>query len=779
MKLLGACIFVVTSAEAAGPLPPAEELRSFRFADTNLVAELVAAEPDVSSPVALAWDEAHRLYVAEMRDYPAAPTGGTVRRLEDRDGDGRCESVTVFAEGLKFPTSVLPWRGGVLVTAAPDLLFLRDADGDGRAEERRVLFTGFGTGNPQLRANGLIWGLDGWIYGANGRSDGEVRAVEILQGTNWVAVAKLDPAIAESVAPRVSLRGRDFRFQPGTGRLETLAGRSQFGLARDDWGNRFLSWNTVPLRHEVFPDRFLERQPRLAGGNVLADCLPADDAGQVYPLTPAPLVFNNESAAHFNALSGLHIFRGTALGPEHRGSAFVGESLLNLVHRRVPVAEGVTFRAAKREPAGVEFLAAGDAWFHPVNFATGPDGALYVADFYREFVEHPDWVAAEMRGRVDWARGGTHGRVWRIRRGDLPPRSLLAWTNLATAQLVARLESPTGWERDTAQRLLLERADPGAGAALSRLARSGLVPEGRAQALHAASALQLVTGRAVVSAARDRSPRVREQAAKVIGDLLVRAGQSPGYGLTRRELAPDQLTRELRRLSGDRDLRVRLAATLALGESETSLLREPALEMVVQGTTNAWLRLAAASSSRMDRGGWLPAPPPPTPRPIAAPVGVPADRDRVLAEFRPALARSGDARLGAGLVRRLCLGCHYLHGQGQRVGPDLGGLAAKPAETLLMDLLAPNRQVAPDFAVHELTTTDGRSFLGLLVAESAARVTLRFPGSPDTTFVRSEIATLNPTERSLMPDGLEAGLSVQDMADLLTFLRAPDAALLK
>src|SRR5262249_11669160 len=159
-----------------------------------------------------------RLYVVEMTDYPAGPASGSVRLLQDRDGDGRYEQASRFAEGLNFPTSVLPRDGGILVTAAPDVLFLKDRDGDGVAEERRVISPGFHEGNPQLRVNGLSWGADNWVYAANGRSDGQVRRPG-------------DPA--DRALP---LRRHDVRFRPRTGEVEVVAGFSQFGLPRDDRG---------------------------------------------------------------------------------------------------------------------------------------------------------------------------------------------------------------------------------------------------------------------------------------------------------------------------------------------------------------------------------------------------------------------------------------------------------------------------------------------------------------------------------------------------------------
>ena len=183
-----ALICAASLASPGDPLAPAQEAGTFHFADPNLTAELVTAEPDVVSPVCVAWDADGRMYVVEMTDYPTGPTGGRIRLLEDGNGDGRYERVTVFADELPFPTSVLPWRSGALVAAAPDIWFFKDNDGNGQADERHVLFTGFGQGNQQLRVNGLTWGIDNRVYGANGRSDGEVHAVEVQIGPDWTMI---------------------------------------------------------------------------------------------------------------------------------------------------------------------------------------------------------------------------------------------------------------------------------------------------------------------------------------------------------------------------------------------------------------------------------------------------------------------------------------------------------------------------------------------------------------------------------------------------------------
>lgn len=484
------------------PLSPADELATFQLADPRLTVELVAAEPELDSPVAVCWDADGRMFVAEMIDYPLGPTSGRIRMLEDRDGDARYEHATIFADGLRFPNGVFASRGGLLVTAAPDILFLKDTNGDGRADEKHVVFSGFGEGNQQLRANGLTWGLDNWIYGANGRSDGAIRRP------------------AAPTEPAISIRGRDFRFLPDGSRFEPTTGASQFGQAADDWGNRFLSWNTIPIRHAVFDQAFVERNPHLADFAV-RDIADPGDTGQVFPISARPTTFNRERTDYYNALAGLTIYRGDALGSEYAGNAFVGESLTNLVHHRRLTPEGASF-VSRRGEHGREFLASRDPWFHPVFMTTGPDGALYVVDFYRRWVEHPAFVAESLRAGVDWRQGHGHGRIWKVSRREntWPPRPAPNLSRLAGTELARRLSSPNGWMRDSAHRLLVERADPQPGPVLRATIADNRFATAKPHALAVLQALGLLDDGTLLRALEDGEPRVRQVALRMVAPRL-------------------------------------------------------------------------------------------------------------------------------------------------------------------------------------------------------------------------------------------------------------------
>jgi putative membrane-bound dehydrogenase-like protein len=432
-------------------------LKAFQV-DPGLRVELVAAEPLTVAPCALAWDERGRLFVVENRGYPTgSPNGeplGRIALLEDRDGDGTMDRRTDFAAGLTFPNGILSWDGGLIVTCAPDVLFLKDADGDGKAEIREVLLTGFDDKNTtQLRVSHPTLGPDGWIYLTSG----------------WTGESTVRSPRHPERAP-VKVR-TDSRFHPRTLELEPLDGRAQFGQTFDDFGNRFICFNRVHIQHVVISSKHLQRNPAFAFSDTIQNVperLVSDliggahqnPAARIYPISDN-ITTADSHAGQFSAACAVTIYRGDGLPPEYYGDAFACDPTGNLVHRDKLRVAGATF-SSRMANEGREFFASPDNWFRPVNLAGGPDGALYVCDLYRKTIEHPEYLPAEVRKRTDFDSGKDKGRIWRViaeqpshgRNGiGFPPDTV-------GKELVALLGHPNVWHRETARRILLERPDP-------------------------------------------------------------------------------------------------------------------------------------------------------------------------------------------------------------------------------------------------------------------------------------------------------------------------------
>jgi putative membrane-bound dehydrogenase-like protein len=469
------------------PLPPDEAVISFTTRP-ELRVELVASEPLIRDPVAFDWDVQGRLWVVEMGDYPsgvpgseegqAATAGGRIRVLEDDDGDGRYDRATTFLDGLPFPTGICHWRDGVLITAAPDILFAQDTNGDLQADTRRVLYTGFGEGNQQHRVNGLRWGLDGWVYIGNGDSGGSIAvAGQVLPSERSGNDA------STHVTTSVDVRGHDVRIQPDAGGIDVVAGPTQFGRERDDFGNWFGNNNSNPIWHYALEDRYLRRNPHAAAASLKRQIAVVPGAAPVYPISRTLARFNDFHAANrFTSACSTSIYRDHLLGEQFYGNAFVSEPVHNLVSRLVLSPDGSSFRAARAtDEQSSEFLASNDNWFRPTMVRTGPDGALYVADMYRFVIEHPTWIPQEYQRKLNLRAGDQLGRIYRVvpSRGccgssvkpsastpqpEADGRTFLtaALPRITTQALAARLSSPNGWWRDTAHRMLLHDRDPAA-----------------------------------------------------------------------------------------------------------------------------------------------------------------------------------------------------------------------------------------------------------------------------------------------------------------------------
>ncbi|MCP5109490.1 MAG: dehydrogenase, partial [bacterium] len=413
--ILGACSMGDSNPP---PLSIEDAQASFRIHD-HFKIELFLGEPDIIDPVDMAFDEDGRVYVAEMLDYPEDPPPGEpgrsrIRLLEDTDSDGRYDRNVIFADHVLQVSGLMPWKRGLIVTSAPDILYMKDTNGDGRADVREVLYTGFPTVNPEGRITNPTLGVDNWIYCANNGANGRITS----------------PAHPER--PPLLVRGTDFRFHPIRDIAERSSGPAQYGLTMDDFGNRFITHNTVHLRHVVVPMRHLRRAPLLKVPAVAQDISDhGRPAVRMFPLTKPQewrvqrthlrqeryhehhLERTEHAGGYITAASGSTIYTGDVFPEEFQGNVFTGDVSGNLVHRDVLTPDGVTF-SARRGAENVEFLASTDIWFRPCNFTNGPDGNLYMMDIYRLFIETPESIPEHIKKDMDFWAGVDRGRIWRI-----------------------------------------------------------------------------------------------------------------------------------------------------------------------------------------------------------------------------------------------------------------------------------------------------------------------------------------------------------------------------
>lgn len=574
-------------AAAAKPLPrvaphePAAALETFTVAPGYSI-EQVAAEPLVHSPVAVDYDERGRMFVVEMIDYSEQENDhlGAVRVLEDADGDGRYDTSNVFAKGLSWPTGVLCYDGGVFVCAAPDMWYLKDTDGDGTADERRVVFTGFGRSNVQGLVNSLRWTLDCRVHGATSSSGAKVTRPD-------------EPAFAA-----VTLNGRDFSFDPRRLDLRPESGCLQHGMSFDDWGRKFVSGNSQPLDMVFFEDRYAARTPLHAMPPSRGPIAVGGGAAEVFRTSPVeawrelrtkmrmanpklgPVEGGGRAAGYFTGATGVTACRGDAYPEQMRESLVVGDVGSNLVHREQLSARGPFLEARRIDPRS-EFVSSSDIWFRPAQFANAPDGTLHILDVYREVIEHPKAFPPGIKQQLDLTSGQDRGRIYRLVPDGYRQRPQPDLAAASTSDLVRTLEHRNGWHRDTAARLLYERRPMDAVPELERLARSSTLPEGRMHALYALAALDRLAATTVLQGLGDPHPRVREHAIR----------------LAERHAADISVLDALAALAADADPRVRYQLAFSLGEFPSSPVRDRALaDLARRDGAEAYPRAAILSS---------------------------------------------------------------------------------------------------------------------------------------------------------------------------------------
>ena len=576
-----------TELERLLPREPDEALRSIQT-QPGFHVELVAAEPLIRDPIAIAFDENGLLYVVEFPEYNHKHAGwelndhGRVRVLEDADRDGRYEKSTVYIDELSSPTGAICYDGGVYIAAAPDLLFCKDTDGDGRADVRRTVFTGFGISESRgggARFNSLRWGLDNRIHLCTSFSGGNVRRAD------------------EEDSRPVDVRNRGFAFDPRTLEFEATSGDGQHGLALDDWGRFFLCNNSDPFRQIMYESRYALRNPHVDAPPSYVSIAEDGKFTKLFRVSPfepwrvertrrrvageySGSAEGGTPAGFFTSASGVTIYRGDAWPAEYRGNIFICQPSGNLVHRATLDSDGIVL-IAKRADEDSEFAASLDNWFRPVELANAPDGNLYIVDMYRELIETALALPPDVLDQMQPGGGVDRGRIYRIAVENTSRRAPPRLGDATTAELVGMLAHRNGWHRDTAARLLYERQDTAAVALIENLASDAELPEGRMTALYALSGLDALDAETVLTALEDRSDGVRVHAVR----------------LAEHHLGTAAVRQALLRLTNDPSPHVRYQLAFTLGEISDPEVRTTALsKLLLEENTDVWMRFAVLSS---------------------------------------------------------------------------------------------------------------------------------------------------------------------------------------
>ncbi len=839
--------------------------------------ELVAHEPDVVDPIAMAFDEEGALYVIEMRGYSERRDEGLgrIRYLRDEDGDGFYESSTVFKDGLKWPTGIVCYKGGVFVGATPEIRYFKDTDDDGVSDEERLVFTGFGPSGDRLNMQALFnsfrWGPDNRVWGATAASGGLV----------------VNPNNPSSSA--VSVRGADFSFDPETLDFRPENGTAQYGMTFDSIGRRFVCSNSRHLIWIAYERNQLLESPFFDMPSPLVD-IPIDGAAaavfRISPDEPWRVVRTRwrvsgvvrgmvegggRVSGYFTSASGIHAYWGGAYGNAFRDNVFIGDVGSNLVHRKILRQEDGKVQPVSIRPEdeqGTEFLRSHDNWFRPASFATGPDGCLYICDMYRETIEHPWSLPPGIKKHLDLDSGNDRGRIYRIEpegfeRPEIPKLSTLSDREL---QAIAH-QSKDDWAQTTARRLLFEREKPVSSKPSSfpfpalLESEDGLVerlPEWQGDPWLEAMILNSLRteesiGDALNNSWSAASPRFK---AELVG-LSGRSGSESLIEVAISKLAEVAVSNELVRLvsalkegilfaGGDWDgtresegLRVVFTRAKAICEDEsigevgrlaalrilkhegspssdltrmriaTHALTPPALAVeAVEGmedpsllldrldrlpaelirnvtsrmseTSETALRLLEAISAQKLGIEMLTAvamqnirqsKDPGVAEKARAILPKAETRSSVIADYQQALEPLGDPVSGKVVFNKVCIACHQTtEGEGQLFGPPVATFKNAGRESILGNILDPNKEVAPQYQAFQFSLRSGDTFVGMIASENERSVTVSLPSGVAKTFSRTEVERMTGVGRSLMPEGMEDVLSVREMSDLLAYL---------
>jgi putative membrane-bound dehydrogenase-like protein len=564
-------------------LSPEKSMTAFQIDDAFAIEPFVA-EPHVLSPVDLVFDDKGNMYVVEMGDYPydAQPGNfkGRIRLLKDTNNDGKVDKSYVFADGLPSATSVLPWKGGIIVTAAPDILYLKDTDGDFKADTREVLFTGFFAKNSEAQITSLRFGIDNWIYANNNGQAGVITSPKF-----------------PTLAP-LNVGGGSFRFHLERGLFEVESGTGQFGLAIDDWGHRFYTQNTLHIQQSPIAWRYAHRHAYMP--SYRTDVNISDHELEMYQKSATPYWrqqrsdrrqakydsmktgYKEYARDHFTGASGATFYGGDGFPESYYGSIFTGDVAGNLVHRDVlhSVAGQAAYTASRGpKEKDREFLASTDNWFRPVNMTLGPDGYLYLVDMYRQHIETPVSIPEDLKSDMDFANGEQYGRIWRIYPKSGEKRNVLIpdLQGKSSTELVSLLSHPNQWWRLTAQRLLLEKQDKSVIPLLNKTYAESSDARFRLHALYALEGLNALEPELIKRALADAHPGLRE------------------HGLVLAEPHPVYLP-EIVKLTDDSNPQVAYQAILSLGQFSGKEILNTMARQIEKNAKDPMYQMAVLSS---------------------------------------------------------------------------------------------------------------------------------------------------------------------------------------
>jgi len=526
--------------------------------------ELVAADPLISDPVDMEVDEYGRMYVVEMPGMPLDKSGkGRVMLLTDTNGDGKMDSSTVFADSLILPTGVMRWKKGVIVTDPPNVYYMEDTNNDGKADIKKTMLTGFDTSNLEANVNNPLYGLDNWIYLA-------VLPVGKSSGIHYAGDTSM-------VLPESSVR-----FRPEQHKLESLSGKTQFGQTFDQWGNDLMVNNSNHIYQEVIAARYLDRNPDLVVSNATQTLA---DHSEVFSTTKNPEYQMLTNIGVFTSACGLTAYLGGAFPDKYNSDVtFVCEPVSNLVHVDHLVPDGVTSKA-KSMLAHKDFLTSTAPSCRPVNTYIGPDGALYVVDFYRQVIEGPEFMSEDVLKKVNLYNGTGKGRIYRISATDAAPPKWTSGLKLGDAsdeELVNKLEDKNVWWRLNAQRLLVDRNSDKALPLLTKMAQNSKSSMGRLHALWTLEGMDKLTSDLIINALKDTVAGIRENAIKLAELHLDKDAN----------LVPALLT-----LQDDADAKVRFQLLCTLGFINKPEANEVRQHLLFKEINDRWMQIAALSAA--------------------------------------------------------------------------------------------------------------------------------------------------------------------------------------